>query len=231
MEKIMEQIENKIRDLLKLGGGNANENEAAIAMAMAQKLAEKHRIDIATIELSNNEPIEIVEKSDMPFIDGSRIREWKTKLLSAIVRSQGCACYFNRISGRNGSSTWYVYGRPSDVAIARQMFQWALSELEMIGALFCKGKGKHYANGWYNGAVYAISQGLKLGKEKAREGVNTTALVVVDNREKESKNIMYQQLNLSKTKVYNNRFDSKGFNDGCRVGSRMNIGGNNFLNS
>jgi len=222
-----DNIQDKIRDLLRLSANNSSENEAAIAMAMAQKLAEKHRIDIAMVELSEKtEPVEAVEKDNDPFIEGSRIREWKTKLLQHIVKSQGCSCYYHRLHGRDGNSTWYVYGRPSDVAIARQMFKWILAELEMIGPLFCKGKGRRYANGWYNGAVYAIAKGLEFGKEKAREGVNTTALVVVDQRAKESEAVMNTKENLSLAKSYNNRFDVRGWNDGHRVGSRMNVGSN-----
>jgi hypothetical protein len=233
MEESMSQelIQDKIRRLLNLASNNANENEAAAAMSAANKLAEQYRIEIANLEVSgNSEPLEDIVDNDNPFISGGRIRNWKTILLDAIVQSQGCVTYLCRFGrGHHGITKYYVVGRSSDIEISRNMFNWALHELEFIGVLCCKGKGKRYANGWYNGAVAAISQGLKEGKEKARENVSTTALTVVDNRRKESENFMRKTHNLKTIVKRTSPLSAEGYRDGHAVGSKMNIQGTKSL--
>jgi len=227
-----ELIQNKIKRLLNLASNNLNENEAASAIAVATKLAEQYRIEIATLEINgdNTAPAEEVIEDNNPFISGGRIRNWKTILLRAVVKSQGCVHYYRR-TGRSHQATthYYVFGRPSDIAIARNMLVWAIAELEFIGMRICQGKGKRYANAWYNGAVDAISQGLRKGKEKAREGCSTTALTIVDSRVKKSAATMTQTYKLVTKKRTSTSLDSKGYDDGYHVGSKMTISGGNKI--
>ena len=222
-------IQEKIKHLLSLANNNANENEASAAMAAANKLAEKYRIEIALLEVNDNSSTEEVIKAEEAFISGGRIRNWKVILLNSIVKSQGCVCFSTR-NGRSHYATtnYYVFGRSSDIEISRTLFTYALNQLEFIGTLACKGKGKRYANSWYIGAVNAISEGLKKGKMEARQNVNTTALSIVDNRVKESDKVMRASLGKLSTKKLNSKINSEAYYAGHSVGSRMSLN-NNFL--
>jgi hypothetical protein len=223
------QIQEKIASLLRLAANNTNLNEANVAMAQAMKLAEKYRIEIAAINLdAEAETVEAVEKDFSPFISGGRIRNWKIYLLQAIVKAQGCACYsFRNARSHYGETSYYVYGRPTDISIARSMYNWALSELEFIGTLACKGKGKVYANSWYTGAVAGITTALDKGKEAAREGVSVTALAIVDERVKESDKVMRAEMKLkNRPFAKSSHIDGEAYCAGRVVGSRMTFGKN-----
>jgi len=214
-----------------------SEGEASNAMAAANKLAEKYRIEIASLELTgdNTSPVEEIIEDTNPIISGGRIRYWKTILLNAIFESQGCDCIFKRNSrSHSGITSYYAFGRPSDIAIARNMFDFAVNQLDYIGKLVCVGKGKVYANSWYNGAVDGISQGLMTGKEKARRDAMqlgmTAALTVVDNRHQESKDATRRAYpRLRTVSIKRNNIAGSAYNDGKKVGSRMNVSGTKLL--
>lgn len=225
-----EDIQKKIQSLLSLAKGNANENEAASAIAAANKLAEQYRIEIASLELAGETPVEDIEEAAESILSGGRIRSWKKLLLIAICKSQGCSCYSQRdMRSHHGTTSYYIVGRPSDIELSKKMFTWAMNELEFIGTLVSKGRGKRFANSWYNGAVDAISHGLKEGKEKARQdNCNITALTVVDNRSKEASRWATKKHNLV-VKTISRRLDHNAYNQGYRSGQGMNVNGRSLL--
>jgi hypothetical protein len=218
-------IQDRIRALLSLANNNANINEANTAMALACQLAEKHRLDIATIEIRTGVAEEKPTKDGEAILSGGRIRTWKCILLSTILKNQGCSCYSSRnATSHEGVTSYYAYGRPSDLLIAREMFSWAMTEIEFVGVLFCKGKGKVYANSWYTGAVDGIREALKSGQNKAREGVCTTALALVDKRASEARAAMYAENNLRSKTFSRTSMNASAYNAGREVGSKMNLG-------
>ena len=218
-------IHERIRALLSLSKNNANINESNVAMILACQLAEKHRIEIASIEIATGKPEEIPEKATEAFLSGGRIRTWKCLLLTAILKHQGCACFSSRNeTSHEGVTSYFAYGRPSDLLIAREMFSWAIIEIEFVGKLLCKGKGKVWANSWYSGAVDGFRASLQAGKEKARENVcNTTALVLVDKRHAEARAVMYAENNLRSKTFHRSSMNAAAYANGHSVGSKMRL--------
>ncbi|MFZ4768569.1 MAG: DUF7168 domain-containing protein [Ferruginibacter sp.] len=211
----------KIKKLLKLGESN-NANEAANAMVAAQSLMDKYRISVAEVEAQTGTKQENIAGDTQPILCGGRIMTWKKVLLSALVKHNGCAHYLRHA---HRDAQYFVFGRPSDIDTLRYMFAYAVSELGRLSILHCKGQGHSFHDSWYNGAALGIVEKLNLDRKAASQTDNSTAIVLVSNRENEALSAMRSNIRLgaSKAQTWNGRFNSDAYANGKAVGSNMNL--------
>ncbi len=77
-------IEEKLKALLALAANAGTEHEASAAAAQAAKLAEKYRIDVATLE-GVGEASEKASMADEPLYTSRRKSSWKVRLAMALA--------------------------------------------------------------------------------------------------------------------------------------------------
>lgn len=114
----MEQILNKIRNLLDLASNNPNEHEAAAAALKAQELMAKHNIALADLdrEQASMELCEAVYHD----LGKHEVKTWKYGLAQIIAKNFCCKTY----SIKQGPYSHLVfYGHKSDAQIAKEVFQ------------------------------------------------------------------------------------------------------------
>jgi hypothetical protein len=156
-EKILE----KVRNLLRLAGDKGNENEAAAAAAAAQKLIERHRLDMAMLEVADDLPTaEDIRECEDPLDRGKAVVAWKGALASGLSLANGC-----RIFWRRGSIV--IVGAGSDVQTVRYLYAYFVREVDRLAKQYA-GNGKSWLHAWRVGCASTISKRLKEAAEEAR---------------------------------------------------------------
>ena len=220
----------KIQKLMALGT-SSNANEASNAMAAAQAMMDKYRISMAELEEKTGEKKEKPIRDAEPFFEGARITSWRKYLIGYITKFNDCA-YYHSSGYRN--TTYYVFGRESDLATARYMFAFAESEIARLCKLHCKGKGHVYADMWCTGAVAGINEQLKAARTVTQAAVTTTAMVLLNERQAESRTAMYEMVPglRPSTFVSHSRGSADAYNHGKVIGREcINMGTNQALPS
>jgi len=171
----------KVKKLLRLGTKNSNLHEAEIALKRAFELAQRHNIDVESLDL--DEHTEKVAHEWFSF----------TKRASFLqVRAVGIvASYFNVEVCRDWEKIVYV-GKPTDIAIAHYVYdfivrvgrselrQYEISERKQRRKM-STGKRKQFTQGF----LYGISAQLRKSKEQIILTDSQTALVVADGAARE----------------------------------------------
>jgi len=176
------RVVEKIRRLLALGA-STNAHEAAAAMAAAQRLCEEHRLELAEIETSRG-PSEKAGIDDTPVVSAGKLNAWQTKLLALLATANGCvALRCRRIAKPSFRlvQAMLLAGRPSNVAMTRQLYAFAEQELIRLCKHDCKGLGKAFHRSWMIGAVDGVDIQLRRAQATARVGATITAITIVES--------------------------------------------------
>lgn len=157
-EKILE----KVRNLLRLAGDKGNENEAAAAAAAAQKLIERHRLDMAMLdEGADDRPsAEEVRECEDPLDRGKAIIAWKGKLAGGLCAANGCRNFWR-------SGCLIIVGAPSDVQTVRYLYAYFVREINRLAKQYA-GNGKSWTHAWRVGCASIIAERLRKAAEEAR---------------------------------------------------------------
>jgi hypothetical protein len=152
-----------------------NEHEAANALAALQRLADKYRFEVASIQDLGAEPDVLCDKC--PVFRCGRPPAWKVDLLLVLAEMNGC-CEYHVTSGK--SRAYMLAGKPEDIANVR--FLWAQTVVvltRLAAARFPSGRGR---GPWLLGAVQGIEYQLRAARKAMRAKVETKALAVMDQR-------------------------------------------------
>ncbi len=170
-EKLLdEKLLDKVKKLLRLAERTTNEGEAAAAAAAAQKLIERHRLDVAAIDISEGErevPLEAPERTVLDGAEGRRNKcAWRGALASGVARANACRVYWT-------GPRLQIVGAPSDVATVRYLYAYLVREIDRLAAT--KSGGKAWLHGWRMGAVSTVSQRLAAARDEARREARAEA--------------------------------------------------------
>lgn len=209
MDNIIDNaLMNKIVGLLKLAEKNNNANESASAAAAAQALLSKHRLTVADLVGTDGKPTESPAVHEEPLITGNRISQWKSDLISAVCRANGCKYYYSKTFAKYGQGdvrsrrefnvSVRLIGRPSDVAVVRYFYAYLEREIERLSAIAFAGgglAGKRDGNSFKVGVVTTLAMRLDESVKASRvqaeaEAVaagrdGTTAMVKLDAADRE----------------------------------------------
>lgn len=223
-------IEQKLKNLLHLAKNAATDGEAAAAAAQAAKIAEKYRIEIATLD-GIGEVEERTVKAEDPLFSAMNNIHWKVDLASYICMYNGCkmliwSTYKKDSFGETKRIKEYLlFGKPSDIQVVRYLFAYLSVELIRLSKQVSKGKGKSFSNSYLRGAVQGVKEQLKTAQQEAREGISTTALVKIDKRLADAKAEMNRLFSNNKkitsTGVIN---DANAYNRGMADGRNVHLG-------
>jgi hypothetical protein len=173
------QVIDKIKKLLASAGQKDNANEAAAAFAQAQRLATKHRIELAQLQTSSAEPeIDPMVKESINM--GGRVLAWKKVLIHSMQGAFGVYCIVLQ-----GKGEYVLAGKSSDVQTALYLYHAISAEIERLAARIVRGKGASYAHAFKYGAAETVSKRIAEAHvetvQAARaEGVSTAALACVE---------------------------------------------------
>lgn len=215
----------KIVKLRALATNNANENEMKAAASAADRLMQEYRISQAEIEATDSTQCE-------PFVqlkvsEGGRRTQWREVLLFALVDHYGCCFYYSSYRSRTtgkGVQSYTVVGRKSDTDIVSYMFTWLEAEIQRLGKSHSTGKGVGYAASWLQGCAQGVRRQFDDLREAQRaEQAKSSAMVVLDNRGKESKAAMHSMVNTKVDKGLRGPRNSSALLDGFGVGKNIKI--------
>jgi hypothetical protein len=164
-----ENLLDKVRKLLRLAERTTNEGEAAAAAGAAQRLIERHRLDVASIDLgeAHEAPVEAPEQTVLDGAEGRRNKcAWRGSLASGVARANACRVYWT-------GPRLQIVGAPSDVATVRYLYAYLVREIDRIADT--KSGGKAWLHAWRMGAVSTVSQRLREAREEARREARAEA--------------------------------------------------------
>lgn len=121
-----ERIIDKIEKLLRLAT-SPNEHEAAAASARAQKLMEKHQIDV--LELGGEDEENTLQAMD-DFIEGKqRYEGWYTNFFNSLAMAYDLDPYFSK---RRRYTGLRVIGLKSDILLFKQVFAYLIETITRL---------------------------------------------------------------------------------------------------
>lgn len=220
------EVIEKVQKLLALTQ-SSNANEAAVAAAAADRLIAKYRLSQVDLELTGSLSESIEEDVDYIYETG-RTTPWKVSLLGILVAHYGLA-HFNDNYFPQGRkvSRFRLIGRKSDMAYAKYMFAWLVSECQRFADTEAKGKGygRVYVESFCQGFVNGIAKQLQANKQVAEQDSSSAALVKLNARGEEAKVWMDHHHNLvyGKSKSYT-RVDQFGLERGLSRGENFHLG-------
>lgn len=162
----------RVKKLLALAKSD-NPNEAASAAAMAQKIIDRHKLDVASLEGDSGAPTEKVEDTSLD----TSTSTWKLRLAGEIARANGCRLYY-----RPGQSIQLI-GRASDAQTVRYLYQWLTKEIDRLTRQATRPisfmsepvSGKTWANNFRLGCVETLGRRLSVEKEETKREAQAEA--------------------------------------------------------
>lgn len=184
------KIVDRIRKLLKLAT-SSNVEEAANAAAHAQRLMERHNIDVALLDDGAAESRwSVSDHPDMPIETGKRIATWKVRLCQDLAGVNGCEVYFN--ADDDGTSDLCLVGAREDALNVQRLYTYCTSEIDRLATCFRaalpkRAKVRTALDSFRVGAVDTVHWRLQEAQEAARKAArkaaraqSSTALARVD---------------------------------------------------
>lgn len=229
----------KVRKLLVLASNHAaTEAEATAAAAAAQRLIERHHLDTALLDATEEapRPKERAHAYHDPLGQWGKKIVWRGRLARVIAEVNGCSSYWERT---NAGLFLRLIGTPSRVAAVRHLYTWLATEIDRLGTAAAAGKGKSYGRSWRIGCVSRVGERLaeaaRLGREEARTQaigsgtslVRVNAALATIAAAAEDTARVERSLGLRKTYSAPVRVD--GFKDGRQAGDRIQLSGHAAL--
>lgn len=214
----------KVQKLLALAN-SSNANEAASAAAAANRLIDQYRLSEADIATDSVE-IDPMMEDDHFIYETGRIIPWKQSLVTVIAGHYGCAV-FNSVTYPTGRkvSRFKLVGRKSDIAIVNYMFSYLSTECMRLCEKEAYGQGKVFAASYCAGFVAGIRQQLSESRKEAEKVATSTAIVAINNRQKEAADFMNSLYRLKSVKGGSSaRTDYGAFSAGMRQGRNTHLG-------
>ena len=176
--KIMERI----GKLLRLGQSD-NANESAMAVGKAQAMMTEHNVTKAMLDEHQKDDEEEIEDWD-DALPGVR-RKWRSKLLRALCKSNGCHFYVSKKQDPTGRYRYHLIGGPNAALAVRYLWNHCNKEMDRLVAKK-RGNGRAWLEQYRLGVAEAICASIELEKlatyDRLRSNAkSSTALVVVDN--------------------------------------------------
>lgn len=197
----MSDILDRARKLLRLRERAATPGEAQAAARALAKLLDKHRITIASLEMSGAADAQsmFADKTD-PLLTFTRLPGWKSHLIKLLCRHYGVA-YWRRKSTRGAdgrgrqlySYAIHLCGREDDVAVVRQMFAWLSVEATRLSHGECEGRGAPSHNSWRRGFVAGIGRQLT-GARAEVSTLHADAAMALRNRYDDAREFMRESV-------------------------------------
>lgn len=217
------KVIDKARKLLQLRGRAATPGEAQAAARVLALLLDKHRLQVADLELQGAADPEAIHIDERPLVrDRLRIARWQSQLIGVLCEHYGVARW-RRIARKSGHAI-HLCGRSSDIEMVRYMFGWLTVEAERIVQTECAGQHRIAFASWRDGFVQGIEHQLLLARQVARSGSGPAGLVLRDRFEQAEK-FMEKNVKLSPFRRRSkHRINNRAHLAGMRRGKEQHLG-------
>lgn len=216
----------KVQKLLRLSKSD-NANEAAVAMGMAQRIIDKHKLDMASLEL-NPEQEEPIQDFRDDLLDDSAA-SWKGRLAVVVCKANGCKPYLLNSKGKKGKKGIGIIGRKSDVDAVRYMYSWLSNETDSLMKAANDAYGRTWCNNFRMGVIDTLAERLKKEKQdfEAQAVANNqgSALVRVSDNARAVEVWTRQNLHLRARSAGQMRGNASAREAGREAGRSINLGG------
>lgn len=216
----------KIRKLRTLASGTTNLHEADVAARQAARMVEKHRLDEAEVEAfcdGAHNP-DAAKHDREAVLAGGSLPGWKRTIVHVCSEHFGCVVLISRRAarGRPGHFERYMtlVGRPSDVALVRELVALLTVQVATLCNATCKGRGRTWRSSWSLGCAQGLGDQLELGRREAQQGASTTALARVEARKEEAERLLPPDIRREKRTSY---YQPRAYDVGRAVGRAMPI--------
>lgn len=165
MDEKRDGILSKARKLLRLKERAGTKAEALAAARALARLLDKHRIEVAELEVADRQaPEGFTANKTQPLYEYKRVTPWRRELGFALCKHFGVALWQRTKLHRKGvpsDHSMCMCGRPSDIELVRSMYNWLTSEIECLSVGACSGMSRSYANSWRRGFAYGVHKQLE----------------------------------------------------------------------
>jgi len=234
------KIVDRIRKLLKLAE-SSNVDEAANAAAHAQRLMERHNIDVALLDDgAGKDRWAVSDHPDMPLATGKRIATWKVRLCQDLAEVNGCEAYFNADEG--GAMDLCLVGAREDALNVQRLYTYLTTEIDRLAVCFRaalpkRAKVRTALESFRVGAVDTIHWRLKEAQEAARKAARKaaraesstalaridTAIARLDSRAAEARSFYENVLNPEPAADREETRDWGAYQAGVVAGSQLDL--------
>jgi hypothetical protein len=138
-----------------------------------------HRITEELLDTSP-EDTEAIGEADQPLYSAGRIPLWRRTLARTIAALNGChvltRAQWSNADGKrsNYRNNIVVFGRPSDTATVRYLFDYLTTEIERLRKRHI-GKGRTWAESFRAGAIDQIKAKMRRAQQEARDDARAKA--------------------------------------------------------
>lgn len=220
------KILEKIRNLRTLASGTTNLHEADVAARQAARLVEKHRLDEAEVEafVEGTHNPDAAKHDRDPVLVGGTLPGYKRTIVHVCSEHFGCDVLISRraAKGRPGHFERYMtlVGRPSDVALVRELVSLLTVQVATLCNIVGKGRGRGWRSSWSLGCAQGLGDQLELGRREAQQGASTTALARVEARKEEAERLLPPDIRREKHTTY---YEKSTYDLGREAGRAMPI--------
>jgi hypothetical protein len=231
-----QEVIEKIRKILVLANNEgATEGEVKAAMAQAKKIAMRHAIDIATVDLDDKTTIKAgvaVARDNSVKIHCKYERPYHRYIFSTLMNVFG-TMIIPRSIVRNRSNREILYvnivGETTDVEICKVLIPWLEKVFPDTFNRYCKENGypktAAMANGCYSGLMTGIQEAnIEIVESLAQDEKEIWAVAVVDKEKAIDDFVAEEFPNLETRKSKAVKFSHQAEQFGYSKGKEINLG-------
>lgn len=207
--EISESTLTKIENLLKLANHErTSKEEAQAAMLAAQRLAARHQVDLAQLNIRPEVEEEVITEG-VKFMKNASF--WRYQVVKVIGENFRCKAYRQLMRDRQGSKAELLSlaGLKSDVAIASKIAVFAIEFAEKGVVVYAKGglfnisgthkEAREIRDSWLAGYIHGLSE---VFAKQVQENKETALMVVVPQKvEDYFQDLGTRKLNMNVPKV------------------------------
>jgi hypothetical protein len=215
-----ENVMTKIRKALALANDGASDHECETALLMAQRLMTKYGIDMSEVESQDTDEQgkEVVHEN---VTERGRTPYWKKALSNVIADNFRCYNY-TRTGG--GKSRIVFLGTKEDVALAKELFDFAVNVLEKSVRKYLREQRRERGDdfnstGVRNDYIIGFIDGLRAKFKEQVEELCLTPMLVKDNEVIAEHDRM--RFRRSSSSSIQRGFDSGAYSSGHREGKSL----------
>lgn len=133
----MKIVLRKVQKLLRLAGNGADD-EGQSALLMAQKLLAENKLSMNDLDIADKEQVQQKNVVEGDGTEPTRLQWWMKTLATIIGENFRCYAFIRSV----GNKTKIVFlGLEEDVAVAKSVYDFALSSVKFYSDAYCKRKG------------------------------------------------------------------------------------------
>lgn len=178
----MKAIVKKVQKAMRLAG-NADDDEGQTSLLMAQKLMAKYNLSQSDIDIEGYEEF---DRDNKNVVEGdgteyTRLQWWMKSLASIIADNFKCYTFFRTY---NGKSKVVFMGMEQDVAIAKTVYDFAVSSIKFFSDIYIKrnklGGNRSQTMAIKNDYISGYLNGLKAKFKEQVERENWGLIIIKD---------------------------------------------------